>query len=108
MKKEWDMLTIGDVVWNHTADNSPWLLVRDLHNWRQFKQEHPDAGYNLVNSPHLRAAYRLDRALADFGARVAANEFADDGLPSLVEFEHHLGVRQRADYRSRVTVAGLL
>jgi hypothetical protein len=28
--------------------------------------EHPECGYNLVNSPHLQAAFVLDEALARF------------------------------------------
>ncbi len=41
------MLSMTDLVWNHTADNSPWL------------KDHPEAGYNLNNSPHLKAAFAL-------------------------------------------------
>ena len=48
------MLSITDVVWNHTACNSLWL------------EEHPEAGYNLVNSPHLRPANEVDVAILEF------------------------------------------
>ncbi|CCG80823.1 Glycogen debranching enzyme [Taphrina deformans PYCC 5710] len=54
MEKDHELLALTDVVWNHTANNSDWLL------------DHPDAGYNLENSPHLCAAYALDTALLDF------------------------------------------
>ncbi|KAJ3208826.1 hypothetical protein HDU67_006518 [Dinochytrium kinnereticum] len=50
-QSEFGLLSITDVVWNHTACNSEWL------------QLHPEAGYNLKNSPHLRIAYELDEAL---------------------------------------------
>ncbi|KAJ2585082.1 bifunctional 4-alpha-glucanotransferase/amylo-alpha-1,6-glucosidase, partial [Coemansia sp. RSA 1804] len=38
------LLGITDMVWNHTAFNSDWLA------------SHPEAGFNLENSPHLRSA----------------------------------------------------
>ncbi|XP_061746464.1 glycogen debranching enzyme [Nerophis ophidion] len=51
LRREWNMLCITDVVYNHTAANSQWI------------REHPECGYNLVNSPHLRPAWVLDRAI---------------------------------------------
>ena len=58
MEKEFGLLALTDVVWNHTAENSDWL------------QDHPEAGYNLHNSPHLIAAYQLDTALLDFSSNL--------------------------------------
>lgn len=52
------ILGLTDVVWNHTACNSKWL------------EEHPEAGYNLVNSPHLTAAYEVDEALRVFSMEI--------------------------------------
>jgi glycogen debranching enzyme len=54
LKEEYRLLGIVDIVLNHTANNSKWLL------------EHPSSAYNTHNCPHLNSAYVLDRALADF------------------------------------------
>ncbi|KAF1815982.1 hypothetical protein P152DRAFT_479814 [Eremomyces bilateralis CBS 781.70] len=48
------LLTLCDIVWNHTANNSQWL------------EEHPEAGYNVVTAPHLESALELDNALLDY------------------------------------------
>ncbi|KAJ8327597.1 bifunctional 4-alpha-glucanotransferase/amylo-alpha-1,6-glucosidase [Batrachochytrium dendrobatidis] len=53
------ILSITDIVWNHTACNSSWLL------------EHPEAGYNLKTAPHLRPAYELDDAILQFSDDIA-------------------------------------
>lgn len=58
MEKDHGLLSLTDVVWNHTAHNSLWL------------QSHPEAGYNLVTAPWLEAAYELDTALLDFGSKL--------------------------------------
>lgn len=63
LNREWKVLSIVDVVWNHTAFDTPWLI------------QHPEVGYNLVNSPHLRPAYALDVALADFSREVAEGKW---------------------------------
>uniref|UniRef100_A0A671PH13 Glycogen debranching enzyme n=1 Tax=Sinocyclocheilus anshuiensis TaxID=1608454 RepID=A0A671PH13_9TELE len=58
IKKEWNMLCITDVVFNHTAANSKWI------------RHHPECGYNLVNSPYLKPAWLLDRALWHFSCAI--------------------------------------
>jgi glycogen debranching enzyme len=58
MEKEFGLLSLTDIVWNHTAENSDWL------------QDHPEAGYNLHNSPHLISAYQLDSALIEFSSNL--------------------------------------
>lgn len=80
MKDEWGILTVSDVVWNHVAKNSPWI------------KEHPECGYNLHNSPHLRPAFLLDRVLCYFGDQVSQGSWAHRGLPALITEEHHLDV----------------
>lgn len=86
------ILSITDVVWNHTAHNSKWL------------KSHPDAGYNLVNSSHLRAAFDVDEALQTYrGDRGATstplqteadlkrvmNQFKAEVLPGLKLWEYY-------------------
>ncbi|CAL8276876.1 unnamed protein product [Lota lota] len=78
MKREWNMLSITDVVYNHTAANSSWLA------------EHPECGYNLVNSPHLRPAWVLDRALSHLSVSMASGSYVAKGLPADISSEAHL------------------
>lgn len=54
-----------DVVWNHTANNTPWL------------SEHPECGYNLENSPHLKVAFELDTQLSFFSNDIARGKYPD-------------------------------
>jgi glycogen debranching enzyme len=53
-REEYGVLGIVDIVLNHTASNSPWLL------------DHPEAAYNTDDCPHLYSAWLLDKALSDF------------------------------------------
>ncbi|XP_033960867.1 glycogen debranching enzyme isoform X2 [Pseudochaenichthys georgianus] len=78
LKNEWNMLCITDVVYNHTASNSVWI------------KEHPECGYNLVNSPHLRPAWVLDRAIWHLTTRIAEGRYAAKGLPADITKESHL------------------
>ncbi|XDV47734.1 hypothetical protein PO909_017297 [Leuciscus waleckii] len=80
LKKEWNVICITDVVYNHTASNSKWIRL------------HPECGYNLVNSPHLKPAWVLDRALWHFSCAVADGKYSDSGLPSLIENEKHITI----------------
>lgn len=79
MASEWGILSVQDVVWNHAAVNSPWL------------SDHPECTYNCKNSPHLRPAYVLDRLYYHFSRQVAAGKWTEKGLPSVVEYDNHLG-----------------
>ncbi|KAL2795363.1 hypothetical protein BJX66DRAFT_301940 [Aspergillus keveii] len=54
MEGEHSLLSLADVVWNHTANNSKWL------------EEHPEAGYSVETAPWLEAALELDTALLQF------------------------------------------
>ncbi|XP_041849646.1 glycogen debranching enzyme isoform X1 [Melanotaenia boesemani] len=78
LRTDWNMLCITDVVYNHTAANSVWI------------REHPECGYNLVNSPHLRPAWVLDRAMWHLTTRVADGRYKDKGLPADITNDSHL------------------
>uniref|UniRef100_A0A671UFB2 Glycogen debranching enzyme n=1 Tax=Sparus aurata TaxID=8175 RepID=A0A671UFB2_SPAAU len=78
LQKEWNMLCITDVVYNHTAANSLWI------------KEHPECGYNLVNSPHLRPAWVLDRAIWHLTTRIVEGRYKAKGLPTDITNESHL------------------
>lgn len=65
MEKEYGLLTLTDVVWNHTAHNSKWL------------EEHPEAGYSVETAPWLESALELDTALLKF-----SDDLETLGLPT--------------------------
>ncbi|MBW0479917.1 hypothetical protein O181_019632 [Austropuccinia psidii MF-1] len=73
LKDDWGILSLTDVVWNHTAHNSLWL------------RDHPECGYNLLNSPHLEPAFELDSALLEL-----SRNLKERGLPSKIESEFDL------------------
>ncbi|XP_015794828.1 glycogen debranching enzyme-like [Tetranychus urticae] len=83
MRKEWSILSITDIVLNHTANESEWIF------------EHPESCYNLKNSPHLRPAYLLDRMLWHFSLDIIAGKWSDQGLTCEVNSETHLNVIER-------------
>lgn len=64
------LLSLTDIVWNHTADNSEWL------------REHPESGYNAETAPHLTAAIELDAKLLEFSEKLE-----EYGLPTDIKSE---------------------
>ncbi|KAJ5676070.1 Glycogen debranching enzyme [Penicillium macrosclerotiorum] len=73
MEKDYGLLTLTDVVWNHTAHNSKWL------------EEHPEAGYSVETAPWLESALELDTALLKFG-----DDLEGLGLPTEFKTEDDL------------------
>ncbi|XP_055887026.1 glycogen debranching enzyme-like isoform X1 [Biomphalaria glabrata] len=78
MNKNWKVMSLSDLVYNHTAKDSPWL-------W-----QHPECAFNLQNSPHLRPAYVVDRILEHFSLEVSKGLWEKDGIPAQVNSEYHL------------------
>lgn len=79
-KQNVDSWHIVIMLFNPTAANSVWI------------REHPECGYNLVNSPHLRPAWVLDRALWHLTTRVAEGRYKAKGLPADITSDSHLNV----------------
>lgn len=65
-----------------SAANSKWI------------KKHPECGYNLVNSAHLKPAWVLDRALWHVTCAIADGKYKDSGLPALIQNHEHLHVSQ--------------
>ena len=74
------MLSLTDLVYNHTANESPWIKT------------HPECVFNLVNSPHLKPAFLLDRILWHLTIDVGEGRLEDKGLPPQIKTEDHLNV----------------
>ncbi|KAF4805468.1 hypothetical protein TURU_000863 [Turdus rufiventris] len=69
-----------------TATNSEWLRM------------HPECGYNLVNSPHLKPAWVLDRALWHLTGMVADGKCIAKGVPPMIENDQHLNCLRKIIY----------
>ncbi|XP_061181595.1 glycogen debranching enzyme-like isoform X2 [Saccostrea echinata] len=78
MVRNWKILSMTDLVLNHTANDSAWLT------------EHPECGYNLVNSPHLKPAFLVDRILLHFSIDVGEGKYESKGIPAIVDSAAHL------------------
>ncbi|XP_063921993.1 glycogen debranching enzyme [Zophobas morio] len=78
IRTEWKMVSICDIVLNHTANESEWL------------KDHPEVTYNCENCPYMRPAYLLDAALHQFSLDVVKGLYEDKGIPVEVNSEDHL------------------
>lgn len=84
LEKNHGVLSMTDVVWNHTADNSAWL------------RDHPDAGYLQQTAPHLEAAIKLDAKLREFSDAMATLGYptelrlTDDVLAAMEGIKEHV------------------
>jgi len=62
-KSDYGVFTLGELVLNHTANNSPWL------------KDHPEATYNAQTSPHLKPAIEFDLALAQLSKDLISGKY---------------------------------
>lgn len=60
LERDHSLLSLTDIVLNHTAHNTKWL------------EEHPESGYNLSTAPWLESAYELDSKLLELGANLSS------------------------------------
>ena len=81
MNENYEIFGMTDIVWNHTACDSDWLI------------EHPEAGFNLENSPHLKVAFDLDESILTFSSTLSSGDLKNetDLLEMMANFkEKHL------------------
>lgn len=48
MEKKYGVVALGDIVWNHTSHDTPWI------------GEHPEVAYNTDNCSYLKPAAVVD------------------------------------------------
>ena len=62
IEEETNMISFCDIVLNHVAVDSEWLL------------EHPEAAYNTLNSPYLESAWVLDNFIQEFSSNFSQSK----------------------------------
>lgn len=87
MRKEWGILSICDIVLNHTANETKWIY------------EKSEASYNCLNSPHLRPAFLFDRVLYHLSKDIEAGLWTSKGIPKAeVSTQSHLDAARALIY----------
>lgn len=76
---DWNMFSLCDLVYNHMSNDS------------EFLKKHPNGAYNLINSPHLRPAFVLDRIFYHTTVDISKGAYQSRGIgpknPSLDSME---------------------
>ncbi len=81
MDQDWGVLSLCDIVLNHTSKETGWL------------RDHPEASYNCSNCPHLRPAFALDQVMIRLSVDVAKGLWVERGIPKgRIHSEEHLQV----------------
>lgn len=83
LRQEHGVLSIIDIVLNHTANESIWI------------KKHPEASYNCHNSPWLRPAFILDRVLWHLSEDIEDGRWESVGLTARVNNEEHFNIIRR-------------
>ena len=78
INQNWGMFSIVDLVWNHVANDCVWI------------KQHPEASFNLVNTPFLRPAFLVDRMLWYFNKEIMNGEWKENGVPNFITSNDHL------------------
>ena len=78
INQEWGMFSIVDLVWNHVANDCVWI------------NQHPEASFNLANTPFLRPAFLVDRMLWYFNKEIMNGEWKKNGVPNSITNDDHL------------------
>ena len=83
------LLSIVDIVLNHTANDSKWIV------------DHPEATYNTDDCPHLWSAWVFDQAIQDFSLKYAEKKIQECPAAPYIRNAAELGQVMKA-IQSRV------
>jgi glycogen debranching enzyme len=78
-KEQYGLLSLTDVVLNHTANDSPWLVSHPEAGTQSSKPCQIGltsilSGFSPANSPHLTPAFELDSAMINFSSYLASQD----------------------------------